>query len=201
MPASNASLNLPYLVLSLVVVAVVVASVFVYVPLTQGIMNTRAEVGRLDSDIINIGKEISLVDKKMSEFNKLKTYEDQMDIVLPVNDAEAEALRVINTAASTSGVLIQTAGNSTEGLRQRQEAEVRRDIDTGFPDGVTVVSYRLDIQGTYGQIRGFISEIERAPRLAEINSVSLSQDTQNPEQMRAAVVVYLYSYITPKNAI
>ncbi len=191
---SDTSLNLPYLIVSIAVISAVLFAILVNTPQVQGILDNRTQADQLDQDIAGVSLEISQIDEKLAQFNQLKTYEDQMDIVLPVDDQEADILHILDSAASNTGITLSKVNNHTTNYRQKQRAEDKRSISTGLPDGITFVTYSLELHGGYDQIRSFIAEIEKSPRLAEINSVSLSRDEQNSDQLYAAMNLYLYTF-------
>lgn len=187
------SLNLPYIIIAGVLLAGIVVIFLIYAPLYKEARGTMADIASKTAKLSERQSFLRTVDAKKAELATQAMREREVNVVLPVGDNLEDMLRVVDRAAQTSGITVSSIENSSAGLRVSVKAKKARG-EANVEDSVVPLGFFTKISGSYEQIRNFIQEIQKSPRLVDITRLSFRKDEKLPGVINADVMMQFYSY-------
>lgn len=196
--SNHPSLNLPYIIFAGVLVIGIVATFTVFVPTYNGVQDIITKTKETSDKLTDRRAFLQTVDAKKAELATQAPRERELNVVLPVGDNLEDIMRVIDRAAQTSGVNVNSIQNSSAGLQVAQRAQAASKDPNVLPANVVAQGLLIKITGGYPQLRGFITEMEKSPRLTDVTQLTLRRDDKQPDQVNGDVALQYYSYHKPE---
>jgi len=167
---------------SLVSIGLVVLGIVVlYFGVFQGaklLFASGDELGETKQELVNWEARQDLT-RALSEKIKESTFQQELQIALPDSSATAELLSSIEAAAFKSQVGLNDFSPSL-------------DYSTSSAKKGTITSYELTItaEGSYNNLKNFISRLEKIKRVSRIDSLTLSKNLDGNLSASFKLIVY-----------
>lgn len=197
--AANASLNTPYIILTGVVVLVIVFVFAVIQPLMGEIGQYRDQIGSTQQKIDERQEFLAAVDRKLAQLQSRAQDEERVAVILPSSEEIEDALRVVHQAGQTSGVELSQLRNNSSSAQSQITAKRARGQVVNLPADVLPLSFSIDYSSTYQQLRAWLTELERSPRLMDVIKITGSRSTTQVDRITGEVVVNFYMQETSSN--
>lgn len=191
--ASN-SLSTSYLLLTGVILISLVVIFTVIQPLASEIASLRQANAATAVKAAQREAFLRTLDQKISALTRQAQHEQQLNVVLPVSDETEDVVRIIHQAERTSGGIALRLNNISTGLQSSRNARQARGEEGSLPDKTDPLGFEIDFAGSYQQLRVFLGEIQRAPRLMDVVSLEIRRNTQVPDSVTATLIVQFYRY-------
>lgn len=196
---SRESLNLPYIVLTGVIVIAIMAAFLVIWPLLEKAQGKSKELATLEEGIAEKESALLAIDQQKNELLQQAENEKALQVVLPLDDALEDVSRIVYRYAQTSGVTVTVIRNDTTQAAAALVAARNRGGDTETPAQAVPVSTAITIVGTYQQTRTFIELLERSPRLGDVRKIQINRNAEQPDTVTTQLDVHFYKYQPPSN--
>ncbi len=190
--AASTSINTAYIILSGVVIIAATAVFVVLRPLVQDIQTVRGDIEQNELILQEKEEFLKTIDRKLAALQAQQDQEKRLQVVLPTEQRVEDTLRILHDAAAKNGITIKTATNNSDNAQSQINAKRARGEIVNIPTGVTPLSLSVKYVGTYQQIRAFITEIEKSPRLMDIQQLDLKGDTQQADVIEGTMNVQFY---------
>ncbi len=187
------SVNAPYLLLTGVVL---IAVVFLFAVLQPMMDEANALRNSIAEDTQELKKKQDFLDTlniKISQLDSQAAVEQQLATVLPEDDRDQDILRVLHEYAVQSGIVQRSVTNNTSRTQAQTNAARSRGEIVDIPQGVQTIAFQVTAEGTYEQMRAFVRLMEKSPRIANIPSIDLDQNPEQPENITANMLVQFYA--------
>ena len=192
--ASSASLNTPYLVLTGVVSITIVTIFAVFQPLLDAISTTREDVQTIQSRLRERQAFLRTLDQRIAALVSEAEHERQLNVVLPAEEASEDVLRVVQSAADSAGGTIGRIGNISSAIQSAANARRSRGQTPELTEGITPLGYEVEFGGSYQQLRVFIDQLQRSPRLLDITGIEIRRNSLQVDVIEASLTVQFYYY-------
>lgn len=192
--AVSSTLNSAYLFLGGSIIVVVTVTVLFVNPLFRDIGAVQEATVAKQLELQEREQFLQTVDAKIAALQTQQVHETRLSVMLPEEDAIEDALRIINEAAASSGVVVNTVRNTSAAAQATVKAARARGDAAAFPGTVEPLSFLLDVDGAYRQVRSFIQDLERSPRLMDISSVNVGSNSDTPDSLGGQISVTFYRY-------
>ena len=186
------SLNTPYITVSGVIVIAVVVIFTILSPLMADIRASRATIVSLQ--VVAKEKEdfINNIDRKREQLQIQKVHEERLNVMLPTDDAYDDAIRAINIAATAAGATVQKISDQSASAQSILNSERSRGEAVNIPATVLPLAANVEIDSTYQQLRAFLENLEKAPRLIDVSSIFTQAQKNQPDQLSTTVIIRFY---------
>jgi len=186
------SLNTPYITIAGVIVIAVVIVFTILSPLMADIRASRAMIANLQ--VIAKEKEdfINNIDRKREQLQIQKVHEERLNVMLPTDDAYDDAIRAINIAATAAGATVQKISDQSASAQSILNSERSRGETVNIPETVLPLAANVEINSTYQQLRAFLENLEKAPRLIDVYSISTQAQKNQSDQLSTKVIIRFY---------
>lgn len=192
---AHESLNLPYVVLTGVVLIATGVSFLVLVPVYKNVHAVRASSAAVAAQLEERQVFFQSFDRKIALLASQTSRERELEVVLPSDASAEDVLRLLHTAAGQTQVTVDGARDVSSELQSELRArQARGELTTAVPSGVLPHGITLKVRGTYQQFRQLFDVLEHSPRLMQIQSVVLTRSTVDPLALSGDVTVLYYSY-------
>lgn len=195
---ATTSLNLPYLLLSGVILVGVVLAFVIFTPLWNEARQLNTEAETIRTTVTERQQFLQTLDQKKAELDTNQQHERQLRAVIPGDEALDDVTRLLHRAGEASGMVIVTIDNASQSAQSRKKALEARGKDTGIPASVVPLLVTVEARGTYPQLRVFLERLERSVRLMDVQKVSVSRQENQIDQLIAKLDVQFYQQI-PEN--
>lgn len=197
MPSRNVSTA--YLILTGVIV-VGVAGIFAFVrPLSATVQELRADITASQAQLGEREEFLRTLDQKIAALTREATHEAQLNVVLPVSSDTQDVVRLVHQAQVASGGAVRRLDNITAGLQGAANARrARAEGAAALPADIVPLGFEIDFTGSYQQLRVFLGELERAPRLLDIARLEIQRNLQTPDSVTAHLTAQFYRYEPPQ---
>lgn len=191
--ALNTSINTPYLVLTGVVVIAIVFIFAVIQPQLDAMSKLRHEITDNTNTLATKQAFIQSLGSKVQQLQSQPQAEQQLAVVVPQTDMTQDIVRVVNQYASQVGLVVITLTNNSTERQAQLDASVARGDVTATPSDVRTLSFQVETSGTYAQLRDFLKNLEKSPRIIDVVHLSIKQGAAQPGQVNAAIDMQAYS--------
>lgn len=196
MPSSN--INFAYLIL-VAAVGISLAGLFAFVrPLLETVGELRYDITATRALLAEREKFLGTLDQKIAALARQAQPEAQLNVILPASADTQDVVRIIHQAQAASGGAILRLDNISPSLQSAANAKRARAGGSALPDNVVPLGFDLDFTGSYQQLRVFIREVTRAPRLFDITRLEIQRNVQTPDSVTAHLTAQFYRYEPPQ---
>lgn len=189
------SLNTPYIVITGTIVAAVVVIFTIFQPLLSDIQDVNNQISTTQSVVTEKENFLRGLDRKREELQVQRVHEDRLNVILPNDSGYDEVVRVISLSASNAGLTVQKVENKSSALQSAINGQRARGEAVSIPAGVTPIAAEVDVVGTYQQLRAFLSNLEKSPRLTDVTKISSKSNEVQPDQVNSKLIIQ--SYFSP----
>lgn len=191
MPSSNTT---PYIMLAGVIVIAVATYLTVIQPLYQSVRTLRQDIAETQVKLTERENILHTLDQKIAALARHAKEEAQLDVVLPTSPETEEVVRILHQAAAASGGAVQRLNNVSPGLQSSTNARRSRAENVSLPREAQPLGFEVDFIGSYQQLRVFLGELTRAPRLLDIIRLEIQRNIQVPDSVTTHLTAQFYRY-------
>lgn len=186
------SLNTPYIVITGTIVAAVVVMFTIFQPLLSDIQDINNRISTTQSVVTEKENFLRGLDRKREELQVQRVHEDRLNVMLPNDSGYDEVVRVISLSASNAGLTVQKMENKSSALQSAINGQRARGETVSIPPGVTPIAAEVDVVGTYQQLRAFLNNLEKSPRLTDVTKISSKSNEVQPDQVMSKLIIQSY---------
>ncbi len=190
--AANSSVNTPYIVLSGVALLAIVVVFTILRPLLNNIGERRDSIVAQGALLLEREEFLRTVDRKLAALQVQPEQEDRLAIMLPTKERIEDALRILHQSGQTSGLVIDNIINNSSSIQSQLNSRRSRGEAVALPGSVIPLGASVKFNGTYQQLRSFITELERAPRLMDIMNIQINRNETAPDRISGEMVIQFY---------
>lgn len=191
---ASSSLTTAYLVLAGAVIAAVAMVVITIQPLVRDIGVVRGDISLARARLVEREDFLRTLDAKVAALARESQHERQLNVVLPVADEHQDVVRIIHQAGIASGGVVRQLNNISPGVQSNLNARRARGEEFALPGNVAPLGFSIDFAGSYQQLRVFLDQLVRAPRLLDIVSLEIRRSDQALDTVSAVMTVHFYRY-------
>jgi Tfp pilus assembly protein PilO len=193
---AHESLNVPYLVLSGTLFLALIVSFILFKPQFTDWQAARAEATRLAEQVRQRQLFLTSIDQKSAVLRTNAAYDQELSVMLPADEAFDDMLRLLDRQAAAAGVRIINIDNVTANAQaaNRVAQALGKGVDT--PAALTVHGATIRLQGSYQQIRQFLSSLENAARFTDISTIEVTRAAEQGDLLEGSIATKFYS-LTP----
>jgi Tfp pilus assembly protein PilO len=162
----------------LVFVAVIV---FLDVPMVQGVLNSRNEIESNQSQLVEEQNFMNLLEKLISKYKSNEDILKNLDNILPENSDISNLLVQIEALVNAGGLTTKDVHFSIADDKDASKAEIARagnGTRTKITSNYKAVTINLVAAGDYNALKKFLQATEENMRLIDVESISISNETQ-----------------------
>jgi Tfp pilus assembly protein PilO len=187
------SLNVPYLLLTGVILLAIVIVFAWYRPLWLEAQAQRAELSITQQQLVERQAFLLAVDRKKTELAQQADYERQLDVVLPADAAVDDITRLLHRTSQAAGVTIVhiTNDSANEQSNLVTARESNQEL-VGIPTNVVPLAFKVQVLGSYQQLRTWHEQLEKSPRLIDVTA--LHYKISGPDQVLADMTLRLFHF-------
>lgn len=173
-----------YLILGLVLLGGLIFTVFVTIPAWSALAATRARLDETFTVRDERREFLANVGARLAELHAHERDARLLSVLFPETKQPADLAAVLQAAASRNGVAVITLSQlevrkSASASRSATAAGTNRTPASPSPaaaekEARSVLELRLTAQGTYAQLRGFLTDLERAPRFLDVVKIDVT---------------------------
>ena len=190
------SLNTPYLFLTGTVLVAIVSLFTLLQPMMDDV-NTIRQTITADTQTLKDRQDFfSSLDAKTKQLQTLAGVESQMATILPETERPQDAIRVLHEYAAQSGVVVDSISNTSSTSGAQANAAIARGDGTALPASLNILSFKLNMGGSYEQVRLFLTLLGKSPRVVDVTEVAFKQAPAEPGRITADITIQLYSQQT-----
>ncbi len=189
---ATSSLNMPYIVLSGVAITSVAIGFAFIRPVISDIRETQHQITEKESLLRERQQFLQNMDRKIAELQLNQQHEQRLRVVLPEEEAVEDVLRIIHQSAQTAGVIVQSVDNNSASVESHIQAQRARGEDLSIPASAVPLAFGIKLNGTYQQLRAFLAELERSPRLTDVTTITITRNEQDPLQLGIDMTLQFY---------
>lgn len=171
--STDASLNVPYFLLTGTVLVVGLTAFLVIRPALTRIGTAQDTIGERQIKLAERQSFLETIDRKLAELEAQGAQEENLSVILPTEERIEDALRVVHRSAEATGVVIRNISNDSLSTQNSLNAERARGESNTLPPDAAALSFTIELTSSYQQFRAFMKELERSPRLMDVTSVNL----------------------------
>ncbi len=191
--AINTSLNTPYLVLTGVVIVVIAFLFTVLQPLMDSIRIAKDSIETHTISLAEKQQFLQSLDTKITQLRAQTNIEQQLAAVIPETERSQDIVRIIDQYAKESGSTITAVTNNSSQAKARANASKARGDLTFVPEGLRILTFQVAVNGTYPQIRAFMSGLEKSPRIVDVSRITMSKSAAQVDTVAASLTIQLYA--------
>ncbi|MEX1997900.1 MAG: hypothetical protein WEA04_04490 [Candidatus Andersenbacteria bacterium] len=188
------SLNLPYLLLTGIILVAIIAIFAIFQPMLKSLREQQAAVAGVEAAIVEKQQFLLTIDQKKEVLTRQQQHEQQLAVVLPTDDALDDATRIFHRTAETTGVTIIGLANNSEGEKSKVQALRARGELVNVPATIEPLAVNIEARGSYQQLRLFLEQLERSARLMDVVSLRLQRDPTTLDQLGARMDINFYKH-------
>ncbi len=192
---ASTSLNAPYITLVGVVVIGIGMVFTVYQPLFAEISQGRQDVSTNIQTLQQKTAFLADLDVKKAYLQTQAAVESKLQAMLPVEDQAEDMVRIMHVYANESGGTLAAIQNSSTGAQENLKDERLRGDVVSLPSGVNILVFDVKYQGTYEQLRAFISKLQNSPRLVDVTAINISRQNAGSAGLEVQLVINFYSQV------
>lgn len=195
----NYSLHTPYLFL-IGVLVIGLALVFIqFQPLIVQINGLRDDIALLETDIREQKSFLQTLDRKRAELASYPEHERRLAVMLPLSAQLEDMVRIVQDAASQSGGhLLRFVDQSAQAEQELNAQRSRGDVDSGS-QFTNPLAANVELAGSWGQVRSFLRQLASAPRLIDVQRLTVRARDDVPDRLQLESQLSFYMYQQPKN--
>ncbi len=167
-------------------------------PLIGEIQAVQVEIENREQLLAEREAFLRTLDQKIAILAREAKHEQQLNVVLPVSGEEEDVLRVIHQAGTASGGTVRRINNISSGIQNSINSRRARGEGVRVPATVLPLGVELDFTGSYQQLRVFLTELQRSPRLLDVAALEIHRNAQLADSVTATMTVQFYRYAEPK---
>lgn len=186
------SLHIPYIVISGVVLLAILVVFTVFTPMVSAIRAQQEQAQSLLVDLQRKEDFLQSLDQKKQQLATQKADEDKLNVILPTTDSYDDMLRVISTAATNAGNVVEKVDNRSDGAAAALNSQRSRGEKVDIPADVTPLSANVSVRGTYQQLRAFLTNLEKSPRLNDVLKVSIKRSSDQTDELSTDLLIQFY---------
>lgn len=187
------SLNTPYFVLTGAIIIGIAVMFILYQPMLNTIIALQNDIKMRQAVLKEKEEFLQTIDRKLKDLTAQVQHEQQLEVVLPARESFEDALRIVEIAAATAGGTIIDLGNDSGSAQAELNSQRSRGEAVAIPSSVKPLGIRLTYIGTYQQLRVFLEQLERSPRLIDITAFNVTSSTEAPDQLTGDLSLHFYS--------
>lgn len=191
------SLNLPYLVLTGVVLLTLVATFLIFGPQLEQFRALQQESAELTQHLAAKQSFLQSIDQKSAALAANAAAEQELKVILPAAEELEDLLRIISKQAGAAAVLVTSVNNTTAATQSAQTVAQVLGVDPTIPVALTPHSLAIGWQGSYQQARQFIAHLENSIRFLDISTLHLTQPADQPDALDGSLTAQFYSLTPP----
>lgn len=160
--------------------SLVIGGTLVY-PNYQDLTELKVDINLKQSELVNKTRRVSELARLKEQLDRHTIELERIDAAIP-QDAEIPTLfNFIQNISATSGLVLRfISAAETEGRFENSD--------------LVVVSISISVTGSYDALKEYISQIEKSPRILEIQSVAFSSLLSEDEQFDFTISFNAYAY-------
>lgn len=186
------SLNTPYITVAGVVVIAIVVVFTILSPLMADIQASRATIASLEVAAKTKEDFVNNIDRKREQLQIQKVHEERLNVMLPTDNAYDDAIRTIHIAATAAGATVQKISDQSASAQSIVNSQRSRGEAVSIPETVLPLAAAVEVVSTYQQLRAFLENIEKAPRLTDVYSISTQRQNNQPDQLSTKIIIQFY---------
>lgn len=191
---ASSSLTTPYLILTGVVV-IALASVVVFLqPLVGEIGSLRQDIATTRTRLATREAFLRTLDAKVAALARESQHEKQLNVVLPVGEEHKDVVRLVHQASAASGGVIRRLNNISASVQSSLNARRARGEAISIPENVAPLGLEVEFAGSYQQLRVFLDQLVRSPRLLDVVNLEVRRSDQAIDTVGATLLVHFYRY-------
>jgi Tfp pilus assembly protein PilO len=187
------SLNVPYLVLTGVILLAIVMIFAWYRPLWLEVQARRAELSITQQQLAERQAFLLAVDRKKTELAQQAEYERQLDVVLPADASVDDVTRLLHRTSQVAGITITNITNDS--ANEQSNVVTARESNqelVGIPTNVVPLAFKVQALGSYQQLRTWHEQLEKSPRLIDVTA--LRYKITGVDQVTADMTLRLFHF-------
>ncbi|MEX2055017.1 MAG: type 4a pilus biogenesis protein PilO [Candidatus Andersenbacteria bacterium] len=187
------SLNVPYLLLTGIILLAILIVFAWYRPLWIEVQSRRAELETTQQQLAERQAFLVAVDRKRTELAQQADYERQLDVVLPADAAVDDITRLLHRTSQVAGVTITNISNDS--ANEQSNVVTARESNqelVGIPTNVVPLAFKVNVLGSYQQLRTWHEQLEKSPRLIDVTA--LNYKITGPDQVSADMTLRLFHF-------
>lgn len=192
--ASRTGLGTAYLVLAGAVVVMLVSIFALLQPLVGSTQSLREENTRQAQHLAEREEFLRTLDSKIAALAAQAMHEQQLNVVLPAAEENKDVLRIIHQAQIASGGTVIGISNSSAGAQSALNARRARGEASVLPANIAPLAFEIEFTGSYQQLRVFLRELQRSPRLLDIMSLQIQRNAEVLDSITAKFTAQFYRY-------
>jgi Tfp pilus assembly protein PilO len=189
---STFSLNTPYIVISSVVVLSIIAVFTVIQPLLGDIRNDQRHLQDLQSQLAQRQQFLQNLDVKRSQLAAQAPDEQKLNVTLPTTPAYADVVRVVALAANDSGATVARMDNRSASAQADVNSQRARGQLANIPADVSPLATAVTIKSSYEQLRTFLSDLQKSPRLNDVLQITSKGETVHRDVLDTDLIIQFY---------
>ncbi len=168
--------------------------------LSFGVLKLDTKAKQLESQVKKGEETITSLEKKVEDKeNEVKSFKESKAVIETIkeNIFEKRVDRFINFQKEVEK-LVLSAQMNIEKYDYKYDI-IPKDIEKeGWKDGFVQVSMVLPLQGSYPQIKNFVSSVEDSGHFFTINGIDISQSTQGSSLLDFKIGISTFFVYDPK---
>lgn len=177
------------------VIIIALAAIFALVkPLVAAIQSLQADLSTQEQTVAQREAFLRTLDSKVAALAGQAEHEKQLNVILPGSDETEDVLREIRQAESVAGGVVQKVENVSAGVQNSLNARRARGEAGSLPEDIIPLGFEIEFSGSYQQLRSFMAQLQRAPRLLDIISLDIQRNVQLSDSITAAFIVQFYRH-------
>lgn len=168
--------------------------------LSFGVLKLDAKAKQLESQVKKGEETLSLLQKKVEDKeNEVNSFKESKAVIETIKDNifEKRVDRFINFQKEVEKLVLGAQMN-IEKYDYKYDI-IPKDIEKeGWKDGFVQVSMVLPLQGSYPQIKNFVSSVENSGHFFTINGIDISQSTQGSALLNFKIGISTFFVYDPK---
>jgi len=191
------SLNVAYLSVTGVVLIAIAVSFLVFRPMLITLSQQRMQNQERDKTITERNTFLKSLESKQNMLDQEKTSERVLSVALPESDSFDDVVRILQRSATTAGGTIRTINNTS--VEQQRNALIRqgREGEEQLFQSITPLGADIEFIGSYQQLRVFLGELEKSPRLIDVMSLDISRSDKTTDIITVKMSLRFYHYGSP----
>lgn len=193
----NYSLNAPYLLISGLLVIGVVLVFVQYQPIIQEINGLRNDIHSLQSELVDKQAFLQTIDRKRSELAAYQEHEHRLQVMLPILPQIEDVVRTLHIAAANAGSHLLHFGIQGDTAQQEINAQRSRGEIVNVPDNINTLAATIGLNGSYGQIRSFLTQLNSSARLIDVSRLTINSRDDQSDVLNVEARLQFYQFSQP----
>jgi len=164
----------------------------VYQPLLTEINDRGSQIDSQESTLREREEFLRTVDRKTAALQVQQEHESRLATMLPTRERMEDALRILHQSSQVAGVTIDTIINNSTSLQAQLNSKRARGDIVELPASIVPLGANIRFAGTYQQLRAFVAELEKTPRLMDIKNILITRNQTAPDQVSGEMLIQFY---------